>query len=101
MYIERTEFHLKFGKAAEAKSQWKDFLEKAVKEGPAKKARLLPDLSGRGYAIVFELSYPTYAELEPSLCLLTKFPGWTAFYSQFIPLCKASHRTLYKLETSL
>jgi len=101
MYIERNEFHLKFGMATEAKSQWKDFLEKAVKENPAIRARLLSDLTGRGYTIVLELSYPTYAELEPSRCLLTRLPGWKAFYSRFIPLCEASHRTLYKLETSL
>jgi hypothetical protein len=101
MFIERNEFHLKFGMAAEAKSQWKDFLEKAVKVKPDIKARLLSDLTGRGYTIVLELSYPSYAELEPSRCLLTNLPGWKTFYNQFIPLCETSHRTLYKLEASL
>jgi hypothetical protein len=101
MFIERNEFHLKFGTAAEAKALWKDFLGKAVKENPSIKARLLSDLTGRGYTIVLELAYPTYAELEPSQCLLTNLPGWKAFYNQFIPLCEASHRTLYKLETSI
>ena len=100
MYVERNVFHLKFGAARQAIIMWKDYLEKAHKLNNNIHARLLSDVTGRGYTIVLELSYDSFAELEPSLCSLTKTEGWKEFYQQFIPLCEFSERTQYKLEVN-
>ena len=100
MFVERNVFHLKFGAAKQAVSLWKGYLEKAHFLNDKIHARLLTDITGRGYSIVLELSYDTFAELEPLKCSLTKLEGWKEFYQQFIPLCEFSERTQYKLEFS-
>jgi hypothetical protein len=98
MFVERNVFHLKFGAGKEALRRWTDYLRTACEADPAIRARLSTDLTGDAYVLVLELSYDTYSELEPSLCRLTKQPGWKAFYEQFIPLCERSGRVLYKVE---
>jgi hypothetical protein len=101
MFVERNVFHLKFGTGKQAVSLWKDYLQKMDNVNNKIHARLLTDLTGRGYTIILELSYDNYAALEPSTCLLTKQDGWKEFYQQFVPLCEYSERTQYKLEISL
>ena len=98
MFVERNVFHLKFGMAKQAVTLWKEYLQKAHGLNNDIHARLLTDLTGRGYTVVLELSYEDYASLEPSKCTLTKQEGWREFYQQFIPLCEYSERTQYKLE---
>ena len=98
MFVERNVFHLKFGASKQAVGLWKEYLQKAHGLNNSIHARLLTDLTGRGYTIVLELSYEDYAGLEPSKCLLTQQQGWKEFYQQFIPLCEYSERTNYKLE---
>ncbi len=96
MFIERNTFHLKFGAGKDALQLWSDYLRTACEADPKLQARLFTDLTGDAYVLVLELSYDTYAELEPSLCRLTRQPGWKAFYEQFIPLCERSERVLLK-----
>ncbi len=96
MFIERNTFHLKFGAGKEALRLWSDYLRSACEADPKLQVRLLTDLTGDAYVLVLEISYETYAELEPSLCRLTRQPGWKEFYEQFILLCERSHRVLYK-----
>lgn len=98
MFVERNVFHLKFGTSKQAITLWKEYLKKAHALNNDIHARLLTDLTGRGYSIVLELSYDHYSALEPSKCLLTQQEGWKEFYQQFIPLCDHSERTQYKLE---
>lgn len=98
MFVERNIFHLKFGMAKPALQLWKAYLQKVQSSNENVHARLLTDLTGRGYTIVLELSYSNYADLEPAKCLLTKEEGWKEFYQQFIPLCEYTERTQYKLE---
>lgn len=100
MFVERNVFHLKFGTSRQAIALWKDYLQKAHGLNNDIHARLLTDLTGRGYTIVLELSYDNYAGLEPSKCLLTQQQGWKEFYQQFNPLCEYSERTQYKLEVN-
>ncbi len=100
MFVERNIFHLKFGAARQALQLWKTYLEKAHVQNPPIHARLLTDITGRGYSLVLELSYDSFAELEPAKCTLTKLEGWKEFYQQFIPLCDHSERTQYKMELS-
>jgi len=98
MFIERNVFHLKFGQAKPAITLWKDYLEKAHREDNNVHVRLLTDLSGRGYTMIVEQSFNTYAELEPSKCALVNRADWKEFYQQFIPYCESAERTLFKLQ---
>jgi hypothetical protein len=101
MFIERNEFHLKFGMAKEAVTMWKEYLQKAHNADNTIKARLFTDLTGRGYTIVLELAYTAYAGMEPKKCLLTQQEGWKEFYQEFLQFCESSQRTLYKLEVAV
>ena len=96
MFIERNTFPLKFGAGKEAIRLWNEYLRSACEADSTLQARLLTDLTGDAYVLVLELSYETYAELEPSLCRLTRQPEWKEFYEQFIPLCERSERVLFK-----
>ena len=100
MYVERNVFQLKFGSAKQAVTLWKSYLDTAHNADSTIRARLLTDLSGKGYSLVLELIYDAYADLEPSKCRLTQQTGWKEFYRDFIPLCESTERTLYKLETN-
>ena len=98
MFIERNVFHLKFGQAKEAVNKWRKYLEKVTAEDKSIHVRLLTDLSGRGYTLVLEQIFNTYAELEPSKCTLVNRVDWKTFYDEFIPHCEFSERTLYQLQ---
>ncbi len=100
MFVERNVFHLKFGLARPAVTMWKDYLEKAHRENNTIHARMLTDLSGRGYSLIIEQNFNTYAEMEPSACALVNRSDWKEFYQQFIPLCESSERTLFKLQVA-
>ncbi len=97
MFIERNVFHLKFGQAREAVEKWRSFLQKATSEDKSIHVRLLTDLTGRGYTIILEQKFNSYAEFEPSKCSLVNRPDWKSFYEDFIPHCTFSERTLYQL----
>ncbi len=101
MFIERNVFRLKFGMAKPALALWRPFLEQAHQADSSIHARLLTDLTGRGYCIILELAYDEYADLEPRKCKLTHLEGWSKFYELFIPLCETSHRTLFRLEQAV
>ena len=60
--------------------------------------RLLTDVSGKGYSLILEQSFQTFADAEPSKCGLVTRPDWKEFYSKFIPLCESSERTYYKMQ---
>jgi hypothetical protein len=98
MFVERNVFHLKFGQSKLAVPLWKEYLEKAHRENNTIHVRLLTDLSGRGYSLILEQYFDTYAEMEPSACALVNRPDWKEFYQQFIPYCESNERTLYKLQ---
>ncbi|MCE3283167.1 MAG: hypothetical protein K0Q66_1904 [Chitinophagaceae bacterium] len=98
MFIERNVFYLKFGTSRQANLIWKDFLENAKQKDDKIRARLSTDLTGRGYTLVLELYYDSFAEIEPASCRMTKLENWKSFYSQFIPLCESSERVLYKVQ---
>jgi len=96
MYVERNEFHLKFGSSRAALELWKQYLNRVHQEDANVHVRLFTDVSGRGYTLVLEQLSDTFAEAEPSACRLVNRADWKDFYQQFIPLCESSVRTFYK-----
>jgi hypothetical protein len=96
MYIERNVFRLRFGAGKTAITLWQAFLADYRADHPDARVRLLTDLTGPAYMLVLELAYPTYAELEPALCPLTRHAKWKDFYAEFSALCEQSERTLFR-----
>ena len=100
MFVERNVFSLKFGQAKQAVAMWKDYLEKVHKEDNNIHVRMMTDLSGRGYTLIIEQIFNSYAEMEPGACPLVNRPDWKEFYQQFIAYCEGTKRTLFKLQAS-
>jgi hypothetical protein len=98
MFIERNEFHLKFGASKEAVPMWRKYLEQVQSEDQKIHVRLLTDISGTAYTLIVEQLHETFAEAEPSQCRLVNRTDWREFYDKFIPLCQSSTRTFYKLQ---
>ena len=98
MYVERNEFHLKFGASKEAVSMWKEYLDRVHARYKNIRARLMTDVSGQGYTLVLEIYYATFAEAEPAVCRLTHQEDWKDFYEKFIPFCESTNRTYYKIQ---
>ena len=100
MTIERNIFHLKFGMGRPAIDMWSHYLNRIREEDPSIHVRLLTDLSGRGYALIPEQEFETFADAEPSKCRLVNRPDWIGFYERFVPLCAYPERTYYRLRVS-
>lgn len=98
MYIERNEFHLKFGGSKEAIPMWRKYLEHVQQEDAGIHVRLLTDISGQSYTLIVEQLHETFSDAEPSQCRLVNRKDWREFYEKFIPLCENSTRTFYKLQ---
>ena len=101
MYVERNEFHLKFGSSRPAIDLWKAYLEKVRQQDPKIRVRLLTDISGPAYTLVVEQLSDSFAEAEPSKCRLVQREDWKEFYQKFIPLCERSFRTYYKQQLEI
>ena len=99
MIIERNVFHLKFGKAKEAKAMWVEYLDMAKKKDPALEARLLTDLTGTSYTLILELHIRSFVDITPIVVRMLGAAEWRTFYDKFIPLCETASRSLYKIES--
>ena len=101
MYIERNVFLLKFGAGRQAVELWKEYLNRVQQDDDQIHVRLLTDISGRGYSLILEQSFDTFAEAEPTKCRLVNRKDWKEFYAKFIPMCESSERTYYRLQMVL
>lgn len=98
MIVERNEFQLKFGASTAALNLWKEYLSVVQQEDSKIHVRLMTDISGPAYSLIFEQIHETFGEAEPTRCPLVQRSDWKAFYQKFIPLCEHSNRNFYKLQ---
>ena len=97
MIVVRNVFQLKFGKAKEARELMKEGVAISNRLGHAKATRVLTDLSGSFYTLVFELSFPSLADLEHGQQAITADAGWKAWYAKMVPLVESGHREIYSV----
>ncbi|HUK14094.1 MAG TPA: NIPSNAP family protein [Thermoanaerobaculaceae bacterium] len=96
MIVVRNVFHLKFGKAKEARALMKE--GKAIaEEAGFEPGRVLTDLSGRFYTLVMENSYPNLAGLEKAQKKGFANKKWEEWYHRFVPLVESGHREIFHL----
>ena len=99
MIIEQNIFQLKFGKAKEAIALWKQISEALKKDGRFSiPIRILTDLTGSAYTLIFELNIKSYMDINPMTHVWKTIPEVHDLYQQFIPLCESARRELYKIE---
>jgi len=97
MLVVRNVFELKFGKAREALAVMKQGIDiqKRALAGTEFSTRLLTDVTGRFYTLVFELTVPnltTYESLAPKLFA---DKAWQANYEKMVPLVDSGSREIF------
>jgi hypothetical protein len=98
MIIVRNVFQLKFGKAKEAVSLWREGIETAKRKGHLSgEARVLTDLVGPSYTLVVEFPAESLAEYESSSLATMADPDWRAWYPKFVPLAESAYREIFQV----
>ena len=99
MIIERIKFHLKFGKAKESISLWKQMIEELKKDERFQfPVRILTDVTSSSYTLIIEMNLRSYTDINPLNYLWSVHAKVRELYQQFIPLCESAERQLYKIE---
>src|SRR5437867_13182233 len=93
MIVVRNVFRLKFGKAKEGMELWKEGMAVAKRLGfTAKSSRLLPDLVGQFYTIVFENTFDSLADFESGEHNIMSSAQWQAWYEKFSLITVSCYR---------
>ena len=94
MIVVRNVFRLKFGQARPALAAWKEGASLMKKLGMGGSPRLLTDLVGTSYTLVFENSYDSLAAFENDARTIMGNPEWRAWYDKFVPHCEQGYREI-------
>ncbi len=96
MILVRDIFHLKFGKAKEAKELIKAGRQIVSTEGKGF-GKVMMDLTGRSYTLVIESEFDNLSEFEGILKQVFSKEEWQKWYQKIIPLVENSEREIYTL----
>jgi hypothetical protein len=99
MIVIRNVFRLKFGKAREAIALFKEgmAIQKRVGAGQEFPARLLTDVTGPFYTVVFEITAPSLAAFEGEAPRLMGDKDWQANYQKIGSLVDSGYREIFTL----
>ena len=97
MIVVRNVFQVKFGKAKEAVTAWKELLEVGRRLGFPGKSRLMTDLVGDFYTIVFENTFDSLAAFESGLGSMMGKPEFQAAYAKVVALTESGRREIFNL----
>jgi hypothetical protein len=96
MILVRDIFHLKFGKAKDAKAvlnEGKSLFDKFDLAKP----RAMTDLTGPSYTLVMETEWKSLGEMENSMQTAFGDKDWQNWYQKFVPLVDSGSREIYTL----
>ena len=97
MILVRNVFHLKFGKAKEAREALKKLNEVNVTLGH-RKGRVLSDVTGTSYTFVLEMEVENFAFMDD----MGKAFGnsdWQSAYKDFVPFVESGYREIFMIES--
>ena len=98
MIVVRNVFRLKFGKSKEAVGLWKEGLALGKKLGFASKSnRVLTDLVGPFYTVVFENTFESLADFENAAKTVMPNPEWQAWYGKISALTESGYREVFNI----
>ena len=99
MVVIRNVFRLKFGKAREAVALFKEgvAIQKRVGAGQDFSTRLLTDVTGPFYTVVFEITVPNLGAFEGAAPQLMGDKDWQANYQKIGALVESGYREIFTL----
>jgi hypothetical protein len=98
MILVRDIFQVKFGNAREALVLWKEGLPLNVKCGyGARSMRLLTDLVGTYYTLVFESCFDSLSDWEAGSQKVRQDAGWRAWYQKIVATSESGRREIFNI----
>ncbi len=97
MIVVRNTFRIKFGQAKPAIAAFKEILALNARLGVGAKSRLLSDLTGASYTLVFEMEFNSLGDWENQSMKIMGSNEWRACYETFIPYAEAGSRELFNV----
>ena len=97
MIVVRNVFRLKFGKAKEGVDLWKQRLTLSKGLEIQGSPRILTDLTGPFYTVVFEISFNSLADFEGSAKQLMANPEWQAWYQKVSAITESGYREIFNV----
>ena len=98
MIVVRNVFQVKFGRAKEAVEIWKEGMALARRIGfPSKSNRLLTDLVGQFYTIVFENTFESLSDFERLGKTVMSNPEWQTWYAKATALTESGYREIFNI----
>ena len=97
MIVVRNVFRLKFGKAKEGVELWKEGMALAKRLGFKGSSRILTDLIGPFYTVVFEITFSSLADFEGSAKQLMSSPEWQALYQKVSAITESGYREVFNV----
>lgn len=97
MIVVRNTFQLKYGQARPAVALFKENLEMMKKAGMKGSHRLLTDLVGPAYNLVFESTYESITAFEREAQSVMGNEEWKKWYQKFVPLVDSGKREIFNV----
>jgi len=98
MIVVRNVFRLKFGKAKEAVELWKEGLTLSKRLGfKGKSSRVLTDMVGQFYTVVFESTFESLSEFESAAKSLMGNSEWGAWYQKISAVTESGYREVFNI----
>ena len=97
MIVVRNVFQVKFGRAKEAIELWKEGLPLAKRLGFTAKSRVLTDVVGQFYTLVFENSFESLSDFETNSKKIMSSSEWQAWYQKISGLIESGHREIFNV----
>jgi hypothetical protein len=98
MVVVRNVFKLKFGKSKEAVVAWKEVMALSKKLGlPVKSSRLMTDVVGDFYTVVFEHTFDSLAQMESAAPAMMSNPEVQAAYAKIIAVTESGYREVFNV----
>lgn len=100
MIVVRDVFQIKYGRAKDAVSLWKEGRMFFAKAGFQSNSRLLTDLVGESYTLVLETTWDNLTAYEASFAKMMSaefYEDWRKWYDKFVPLVDSGRREIFKL----
>jgi hypothetical protein len=96
MILVRDIFQLKFGKAKEAITLWKEGT-KILKKADINVSRILTDLTGQYYTLIMESTYDSLTAFDAAMKKEVATDEWKAHYQKFVVLVDSGRREIFNI----
>ena len=98
MIVVRNVFRVQFGKSKDAVALWKEGLALGKRLGfQAKSSRVLTDLVGQFYTVVFENTFESLSDFESAGKNIMSNAEWQAWYAKLAAVTESGYREVFTI----